>query len=138
VAFASGPPSTPAAKGYPSTNLSYKTAVNTTFEYKLFLTYFSLTQSNPALFSVGTKDNGNIGNFIEFSYYVDLGTTINQIGMTLIVFRSLNSDYTALGTYKIFHQFGEYTNNFGLALTQFPAGFVNGFEDKCIIGHADL
>lgn len=119
---------TPAVKGYPSTDLSYTTSVNSTFQHIIFLTYFSLVQTNPDRFSVGIQNlASSSGNQIDFTYYVDKGTTIHQIGMVILVYRSTISGYSALGTYNIFRKFDSYTDNFINASTLYSSGFTNGF-----------
>jgi len=100
------------------------------------LSYFTLSQTTGGQkFAVGIDTSAPAGSTITFTYYVDTYTTISQVGITLLIYRtsSYPSSYVLYPTNS-----ASYTSNLNTAASGTSGGYQNGFEDKCIVGHTQL
>lgn len=62
------------------------TTVNGTFQYKIYLSFWSLSDTlNSDMFKVGIQNMAVNGSQIEFQYYTDNGNSLTNIGLVIIV-----------------------------------------------------
>lgn len=115
-------------KSYPLLPLSQTTTV-AGFSHKIYLSYFSLKQTNNGKdFSLGIENLTIATSSVNFTYYVDQGTEISQIGLVIIFYKPLGTSYTTPTEIFVLNQtYGGYTSNLNFAVTNVSQGYVNGF-----------
>jgi hypothetical protein len=99
------------------------------FSHKIYLSYFSLKQPNNGKeFSLGIENLTITTSSVDFTYYVDQGTEISQIGLVIIFYKPLGTSYSIpTEIFNLNEAYGDYTSNLNLAVNNVPQGYVNGF-----------
>jgi hypothetical protein len=99
-----------------------------------------LTQSTGNNLSITINDlTVSSTNPIKYNYQVDLGTTIRQIAVTIIVYRTNLTSIATYSNYSIYtFSYNTYNNNFNNVNIFLSSGASYGYQGKCLVGHKKL
>lgn len=109
------------------------TTVNGTFQYKIYLSFWSLSDTlNSDMFKVGIQNMAVNGSQIEFQYYTDNGNTLTNIGLVIIV---VSDDPLPINIDSFGFQVNIYATDLSSAASNGSLGaYSTGFNRKCVLG----